>query len=926
MNVRPIAALDTLPAQFALTPVRAKAPYLTNWQSIDTSREDIAKDISSGKADGYGVKLGIPSGGICAIDIDGTAARQKLIDIMGDAEMPITVEFASGKLDRSQYLFTIPQELWATLTSKSDKIPNDEGGVEEFGFFWTGRQSVLPPSAHPETDGYFWVHSPDNAPIAPIPNPLLEYWLNLISPPVSKKIDNGDSTPTIPIKPENISTIPIDRLLTKEHRSILNGTSQGGRNTTGASLARDLIGVAALKSIECDYRGTSYTLIIEGDAEDLFYSYCDGCNPPLADRESAQIWKSAQHTADGEPCIRDLELLKNCARSYLKEALSNAKKAPATQKKAPATPKTPRQPVENNQIFHFISSIETGLYKVGSKDEHDERQEVREYIGNHLTAIACIDNSDKSGAALLLEFTTFQGEIRRWTMLRAYLAGDGNAIAEGLLSRGYTYKRKQKGVLLDYIQGLGANIQNNYIVTDSSGWVGKSFVLPHTTHGDENLKFRDVEPSPEAITELKGTLEGWKDNVAAKCAGNSRLILGLGTSFAAPLLPIVDIESGGFHLVGVTSQGKTTILSVAASVTGVKDIPHWRTTTNGLESTATAFNHLCLPLDEINQAEAKDVGNMAYMLANGQGKARMKKDLTNRPPKTWRLIVLSSGEESLGNYMKTANITQKGGQEVRLPDVPAIPVNAEYGCFETIHEADTAELFLSALEAAVKEHHGTALDAFLARLVVDCQDPAFVGNLSKQVHQVAAKLCEGTKNNAVGRVAKRFALLQVSLELAHKYELLPFPVEQIEWSVAMCFRDWLTVRGGDGSIEIKQAIERIEHLLVTNEFSDRVYDLRDGDTKTIRNLLAYRKVGLEKETEEFWVPPSVFDKEFVVGVNKAELVKKLHEAGWLDLSEEGKTRQRTVNKKIGRYYVFIKWKNKGDEGDEGDEGILNSLP
>jgi putative DNA primase/helicase len=37
-------------------------------------------------------------------------------------------------------------------------------------------------------------------------------------------------------------------------------------------------------------------------------------------------------------------------------------------------------------------------------------------------------------------------------------------------------------------------------------------------------------------------------------------------------------------------------------------------------------------------------------------------------------------------------------------------------------------------------------------------------------------------------------------------------------------------RDGDGSIKVKQAIERIEHLLVTNEFSDRVYDLRDGDT------------------------------------------------------------------------------------------------
>jgi putative DNA primase/helicase len=53
----------------------------------------------------------------------------------------------------------------------------------------------------------------------------------------------------------------------------------------------------------------------------------------------------------------------------------------------------------------------------------------------------------------------------------------------------------------------------------------------------------------------------------------------------------------------------------------------------------------------------------------------------------------------------------------------------------------------------------------------------------------------------------------------------------------------------------------------------RVFDLRDGDTKTVENLLAYRKVGLEGGTEELCVHHPVFDKEFVVGVNKAELVK-----------------------------------------------------
>lgn len=320
-----IESLSTLTPQFALTPVRGKIPYLKEWQSIDTSRDDIAKDIASGKADGYGIKLGIPSGGICAIDIDGTAARVKLLDVIGDDDLPITVEFASGKLDRSQYLFSIPPELWDSLKTKTEQI---EG--EEFGFFWNGRQSVLPPSAHPETGKYFWVHSPDDAPIAPIPDKLLEYWLNSITPPQRTK-----PQPVQPVtKPQSsltgdVLTIPIERLLTKEHRAILGGIGQGGRNTTGASLARDLIGVAAMGSIDVDYRGKDYTLQIEGNPEDLFYNYCDGCSPFLSDREGAEIWRKAQNS-DHEPCIRDEDILKNCARSYLKDTLPKRGRPKAT--------------------------------------------------------------------------------------------------------------------------------------------------------------------------------------------------------------------------------------------------------------------------------------------------------------------------------------------------------------------------------------------------------------------------------------------------------------------------------------------------------------------------------------------------------------------------------------------------------------------
>ena len=55
-----------------------------------------------------------------------------------------------------------------------------------------------------------------------------------------------------------------------------------------------------------------------------------------------------------------------------------------------------------NKNSYFTSSVEDGLEKVTNTSS--------EYIGNHLAAIAIIDNPDRDGSALLLEFTTFKGD------------------------------------------------------------------------------------------------------------------------------------------------------------------------------------------------------------------------------------------------------------------------------------------------------------------------------------------------------------------------------------------------------------------------------------------------------------------------------------------------------------------------------------
>jgi putative DNA primase/helicase len=582
----------------------------------------------------------------------------------------------------------------------------------------------------------------------------------------------------------------------------------------------------------------------------------------------------------------------------------------------------PKQPKEKVKQTQFITSIEHGLQRVtSSESEGGKETNSTEQIGNHLEAIAYLDNPEGTNAAILLELKTVRNQIRKLSIPRSDLAGDGVEILSHLMGSGYGYNRKNKTELLEYLHGLGAGIEQTYTIVDSTGWIDGRYVSQHKTYGDGDYVFQQVELSSDAATEIKGTLKDWKDNVGAKCDNNSRLIFIIGIAFAAPLLAIVGLESGGFHLMGDTSTGKTTAVKVAVSVTGEKEIPNWRTTANGLEMTATSHNHSMLPLDEIGQADEKGVGEACYMLRNGQGKSRSTKDLKVRKVKTWQLLFLSTGEHSLASYMALAGKVQKGGQEVGMPDIPAVPFGSPYGVFESIHGCESSKEFAENLEAACQKYRGTAIEAFLTQLVIDRQDKGFDGATSERVFKAAKKLSEETIDLAVSRVANRFALVQIALEIAHSYDILPFPIDRIEWAVKKMFADWLTQRGGDGSIEIKNAVKRIKHLLVSNEFSDRVFTLPDNSDRSVRGLLAYRKLDLDGQTEEFWIPTTTFDKEFCDGANKKELVKELQRLGWLlPPRPDGKsTHQRSRKGETNYYFVFGKRVLLG-EGGEGSEG------
>jgi putative DNA primase/helicase len=687
-------------------------------------------------------------------------------------------------------------------------------------------------------------------------------------------------------------------------------TTIGGSGSYGnyGSYSDDLKGARLVLCPDRDVNGLKYMSNFERDFE------CQIEGWYLAG--TAGLWRNPQGGMDIHDDIRD--------HDYSKEQIFDLIVSPSQY-----------QQIFNNELIKaqlldidllladsnkpkFTTSWDDGLnWETLEATAKGDLKRVRKLLGNHIEAVAYVKNTEGGGTGVLLEFKARRNVARRLLINHATLVGDGLEALRFLTDQGYYYDLDCKKMLLKYLFGLGDEVEQVYTLADKTGWVNGSFLTPAKTYGDSDLRFRDPEPDNN-MTQIEGTLDGWQREVAAKCAGNSRLLFSLGTAFASPLLPLAQIESGGFHLVGTTSIGKTTALNLAASVAGLKTIPSWRSTSNALEGKAAEFNHMLLPLDELNQADPQTVGASAYMLGNGQGKNRMNKTLSTVKPKTWELLFLSTGEVSMTDYLRQAKTPAKGGMEARMPSIPA-DAGKGYGVFENLQGYQSSDEFVAALETAIRQHQGTAQDAYLTGLVEARKVEGFDRELRARVQAIAGKLSQQFQDTAISRVAIRFALVQVGLELAHSFNLLPLAIEQCGWAVKQMFAAWVDIRGGAGSIEIKEACNRIEHLFVSNQHGDRVADTHNP--VNVRNLLAYRHIDDLTKEAEFWVPPAIFDKELADGVDRKGLIKELQVRGWLkpSLDERPTLRRRLEINKQQRFFVFRDfWTN--DERSPSDLG------
>jgi uncharacterized protein (DUF927 family) len=458
-----------------------------------------------------------------------------------------------------------------------------------------------------------------------------------------------------------------------------------------------------------------------------------------------------------------------------------------------------------------------------------------------------------------------------------------------------TSSTKHRSLLADYLSQVQP--EGRACGLSRIGWhsVGDKnvFVLPDTTFGDtggERVLWQ-TEARAETFFGTRGSLEGWRTEIASRCVGNSRLVSAVSAGFAAPLLPIAEEESGALHYKGPSRTGKTTVLITAGSVWGGGGnhgfTRTWRATSNGLEGIAEPHNDALLCLDEMSQVEPREAGEIAYMLANGTGKGRAGRDGSPRRSAQWRLIFLSTGEVSLSEKLAEIGRTPKAGQEVRLVEIPA-DAGAGFGIFENLHGGRSAGEFAESLRAASNRHYGTPIRAYLKHLAAryNAAPDKLRALIKKSRDEFMAKHLPPGASGQVRSVCGRFALIAAAGSLATSFGLTGWSDDEADLAAGACFRAWLANRGGAGDHEVEAGIRQVI-AFVEAHGSSRFEMINDGINERVLNRVGYRE-SEEGKPWRYYVLPEAWRCEVTKGYDASALVKAMVQRGLIIPGRDGK--------------------------------------
>lgn len=561
-----------------------------------------------------------------------------------------------------------------------------------------------------------------------------------------------------------------------------------------------------------------------------------------------------------------------------------------------------------------------GVYYKRQKKDNEQEEPAPVWVCSPLEVAGTTRDDASESWGKYLTWTDLDDKQHSWAMPVDMLIGNETEVQRTLVYGGLRIGTGRTGrdLLTRYLNETSPS--KHYRCVDRLGWSGDCYVLPDRTIGETTEEIIFQSPSNDNPYVSCGTLQQWKDGVAAMAVNNSRLVFALCVGFAAPCLDLVGAEGGGFHFTGATSIGKSTAGIGAASIFGApKDFMlNWRATSNGMESRAAQHNDSLMVIDEIGQADAKEIGETMYMLSNGKGKERMSRNGSMRKTYNWRTLFLSNGEKSLNEHMQSAGQRTKGGQEVRCLDIPA-DAGKGLGLFEDLHGILENEpnvktrsgSFAIEYKRAAEKACGTAGPAFIEKiagrrlLTASC--------LMRFIDAFVDANKQPDMSGEVFRALQRFGLIAGAGELATSLGITGWKKGEASKAVATCFKAWLDKRGGVGAADADAGIRQVRLFLEQNP--ERFQEIIGVGKKLdfVKDLRNIKRAGFKRRVEsgddldrfEYYLLPEVFKSEVCAGYSAMLVATELAQRGWLEKSSDDRL---MVQKRIpdnGKMRVYV---------------------
>jgi uncharacterized protein (DUF927 family) len=719
---------------------------------------------------------------------------------------------------------------------------------------------------------YQWLRQPNPDTFASLPTDLQEF--------LKRCSEQSTGKPAKQTSYNASGRVPAERLISQA----LTEAQSGGRNNAGFWLAAQL-------------RDNGYS---EDEAKQVMRDY------------SSRV--SKENTKGQAESYTEIEALASVRQAYSRAPRERWKQFKTSLQNNGADPKKPsrRFDVKDSGVLYLDSDPDKEPLRICSR--LDVLKETRDDRGE--------------GWGRLLGWRDREGREHKWSMPMSMLAGNGEEHRARLLDGGLEIEpgRKARELLTTYIQTAVCNSQARCV--PKLGWHGEVFVLPDGAIGGSAEQEEYIYQSPYEVEQyfrLHGSWEDWRSEIGMLCAGNSRLAFAVSLAFAAPLLILSETESGGFHIWGSSSLGKSTALMVAGSVCGGGGrngyVESWRTTTNALEAFAEIHNDSLACLDEISQVGALEAVEALYMLANGQGKGRMTKTVGMRRRLSWTILLLSSGEVTLKEHAETVGKHTKAGGEIRLANIPA-DAGAGMGLFEDLHGFSTSADFANHLKEVSKKYYGSPIREFLRYVT---RNRAGVRQLTRSfiTHFLEDKRLRGCAPE-VSRVARRFALAAVAGEIATELGLTGWTKDEATRCTDRCLNAWIRARGSTGPGDIDTAINQVAAFIEKHGASRFQTDTQA--TEKVINRAGFLARDREGNVKYFYVLPEVFRREVCAGFDAETVAKALLDRGFLE-AEKGRLQKkpRIAGHGSPRVYAVkpsILGIENGDSGDNGDSGKL----